>query len=99
MNLKSFRQKLGISQRELSEKLEIPITTLFSYEQGTCRPSIDALIKIADFYNVSLDELVGRDSDTVNLKFLDENEAYLIKKILKMNQLELSKTRAYITGM
>ena len=41
MDLKMFRQKLGLSQRELSEKLNIPVTTLFSYETNVNKPNID----------------------------------------------------------
>ena len=99
MKIRDFRLKLGLSQREVSEKLNIPQTTLFSYETDTNEPNIQTLIKLANFYNVSLDELVGREADTINLKYLDENEAYLIRKILKMNELELAKTRAYVTGL
>ncbi len=99
MNLKEFRQRLNLSQAELSKRLNIPTTTLFNYELGKCEPSIETLIKMADFYNVTLDELVGRESETINLKYLSDNESYLIKKILKMNELELAKTRAYVTGL
>lgn len=99
MKLKELRTKVGISQAELSKKIGIPTTTLFNYELNKCEPSVDTLIKLADFYNITIDELVGRDADTINLKFLDETESYLIKKILKMNQLELAKTKAYVMGL
>ena len=99
MKIKELRQKLGISQREVSEKLNIPQTTLFSYEKNVSDPNIATLIKLADFYNVTVDELLGREADTINLKFLGETESYLIKKILKMNKLELDKTKAYVMGL
>ena len=99
MNLKSFRAKLNLSQAELSKRINIPTATLFNYELGKCVPNIETLIKLANFHNVSLDELVGREADTINLKYLNDNEAYLIRKILKMNELELAKTRAYVTGL
>ena len=82
MNLKSFRAKLNLSQAELSKRINIPTATLFNYEVGKCEPNIESLIKLANFYNVSLDELVGREADTINLKYLNDNEAYLIRKIL-----------------
>lgn len=99
MNIKDLRVKMGISQLELAKKLGLPPSTLFNYETGRAEPSISTLIKLADFYNVTIDELVGRESDTINLKFIGESESYLIKKILKMNELELAKTRAYVTGL
>ncbi len=99
MKLKELRQKLNLSQSEVAKKLGMPQTTFYYYEAGRNDPSIETLIKIADFFNVSIDELVGRETEVINLKFLDDNEAYLIKKILKMNQLELAKTRAYVTGL
>ncbi len=99
MNLKELRQKLNISQSEAAKKLGMPQTTFHYYEVGRNDPSIETLIKMADFFNVSIDELVGREADTINLKYLNDNEAYLIRKILKMNDLELAKTRAYVTGL
>ncbi len=99
MKLRDYRLRLGLSQRQLSEKLNIPQTTLFSYETNASQPPIDTLIKLADFYNCSIDELVGREADTINLKYLNESEGYLIRKILKMNQLELAKTKAYVMGL
>ncbi len=99
MKIKELRQKINLSQNEMAKKLGMPQTTLFNYEAGKNEPNIAVLIKLADFFNVSIDELVGRETEIINLKFLDENEAYLIKKILKMNQLELAKTRAYVTGL
>ena len=49
MKLKEYRQKNNISQKDLSKKLGIPPTTLYSYEQGVCDPNVNTLIKLADF--------------------------------------------------
>ena len=99
MKIKELRQKLNLSQIEISQKLKIPQQTYCNYEIGRSEPNINTLIKMADFFNCTLDELVGSESETINLRYLNENEAYLIKKILKMNDLELAKTRAYVTGL
>lgn len=99
MNIKAYRNKLDISQAELASKIGIPKTTLSNYELNRCDPSIDTLIKLADFFNVTIDELVGREAEVINLKYLNETESYLIKKIIKMNDLELAKTKAYVTGL
>ena len=99
MNIKNLRQKMNLSQNETARRLNMPQTTLFNYESGVSEPNISTMIKLDDFFNCTLDELVGREADTINLKYLNENEAYLIRKILKMNDLELAKTRAYVTGL
>lgn len=97
--LKDFRKSKEISQEEMSKILNLGSTTYKNYENNITEPSIGTLVKLADYFNVSLDELVGRNSEILNLKFLNETESYLIKKILKMNELELAKTKAYVMGL
>lgn len=99
MKIKELRIKAGISQRELAQKLGYFPQAISRYESGQGEPNVETLIKLANFFNVSIDELVGRETDTINLKYLNESESYLIKKILKMNSLELAKTKAYVTGL
>lgn len=99
MDLKEMRKQIGLSQIEVAKKLGVDNSTYNKWELSKAEPNIDTLIKMADFFNVSIDELVGRETDTINLKYLDANEAYLIRKILKMNQLELAKTKAYVMGL
>ena len=60
-SLKEIRKSSGKKQREVAEYLEVNIRTYQYYEGGQNEPSIAQLIKLADFFMVSLDELVGRD--------------------------------------
>ena len=48
-------------QGDFAKELDIPQPTLSAYEKGKIKPTIDALIKIADKCGVSLDWLCGRD--------------------------------------
>lgn len=57
-NLKEFRTKRNMSVRAFSQALSIPYTTYSNYEAGG-EPKLDTLIKIADYLNVSVDELLG----------------------------------------
>ena len=47
MNIKEKREQLGISQKELAEKVGISQSFLCDIEQGRCKPSIDTAIKLA----------------------------------------------------
>ncbi|WP_308588679.1 helix-turn-helix transcriptional regulator [uncultured Oscillibacter sp.] len=58
--LKELRSSRRIYQRELAEYLQVSIGTYQNYEKGIHEPNIDKLIALADYFKVSLDELVGR---------------------------------------
>lgn len=58
--LRDLRKEHGKTQKEIAEAINITDRTYGHYETGKREPSIDTLIKIADYYKVSLDILVGR---------------------------------------
>ena len=59
-NIKRLRKQQEIKQAVLSAKLNIGRQTLSAYERGVTLPDVLALIEIADYFGVSLDELTGR---------------------------------------
>ena len=60
LRLKELRKKKGISQLRLATDLSTTQNTISRYETGDREPGIDELIKIADYFNVSVDYLIGR---------------------------------------
>ena len=59
--LKELRKKSGWSQQKLAEKAGVSYNTVTKIEQGAATmPTIQTMIKIADAFGISLDELVGR---------------------------------------
>src|SRR5690625_3115136 len=61
--IKKLCESHGISVSKLESKLNIPNNTI--YQWNTRRPSIDRLEKVADYFNVSVDYLLGRTEDKV----------------------------------
>ncbi|MCI9269161.1 MAG: helix-turn-helix transcriptional regulator [Lawsonibacter sp.] len=59
--IRDLREDSDKKQIELAKYLNIDQSTYSDYENGKINIPIEQLIKIADFYNVSLDYLVGRD--------------------------------------
>lgn len=57
--LKLLRETSGKSQQEVCTALNIEQSTLANYENGKRVPKIEILIKIAEYYNVSMDFLLG----------------------------------------
>lgn len=64
--IRMLREKNKLTQTELSKKLGIPNQNLSNYERGFRHPDYEALQKIADFFDVSVDYLLGRREKTKN---------------------------------
>lgn len=58
--LRRLREDKGITQAELGKILSISPSTIGMYEQGRRSPDYDTLNKIADYFGVSTDKLLGR---------------------------------------
>lgn len=69
--LKELREKAGLTQGRIAEILDTPVRTYGSWERGERQPDFDTLIKIADYYHVSTDYLLGRVP--MEIKLIKEN--------------------------
>ena len=58
--LKELIKAEGLTQQQLAERLHIPRVNYTRYETNAVRPDYETLIRIADFYEVSLDEIFDR---------------------------------------
>ncbi|HEY9059980.1 MAG TPA: helix-turn-helix transcriptional regulator [Pseudobacteroides sp.] len=68
--LKLLRKEKNLSQKDLGEAFGIPRTSIANWESRGSDPELKTVIKIADFFNVSLDYLLGR-SNIRNYKFTE----------------------------
>ncbi|WP_264229695.1 helix-turn-helix transcriptional regulator [Acholeplasma laidlawii] len=71
LKLKEIREKKGMSQEELAEKLGINRTMIIHYEKGRNYPSLERAVQISNILGCTLDELV----DTK--RYLDEYQDML----------------------
>lgn len=60
---RELREKYKLTQQEVADATEIDKLTLLRYESEKCSMRIDNIWKIADFYDVSIDYLIGRSDD------------------------------------
>lgn len=60
MRLKELRKERKLNQQAVADALNCSQSVYSRYENGSYEPPIDVLIRLADFYGVTLDELVGR---------------------------------------
>jgi len=57
--LKELRDSKGISQRQLAKEIGISQSSVHAYEAGEKSPTIDVLLKLAKYFDVSADYLLG----------------------------------------
>jgi len=78
MNLKCLRKNENKTQEDMAQLLNVAKTTYCGYELETSEPSIATLIKLADYYNVSLDYLVGRQFAN-DVGYLSDSEKSMLE--------------------
>ncbi|MGM2820537.1 helix-turn-helix domain-containing protein [Bacillus cereus group sp. Bce001] len=73
--IRNLRKQKGITQKELAQSLQLSESTIGMYERNERQPDYNTLIRIADYFNVSTDFLLGRDfnvKEDRNNKELDQ---------------------------
>ncbi len=59
--LKKLRDSKKLTQKELADILNVDRTTYVKWETGSSNPSLDTVIKISKFFNISIDYLLGNN--------------------------------------
>lgn len=97
MNIKDLRLTYNKTQDEIAEILEITRQAYTHYESGSRNPSVETLCKLADYYDVTLDYIVGRTTipNIYKVSKIKEYEYHLIiekaKELIVKTLNEVSK--------
>lgn len=60
-NIRFLRERKGLSQAQLSEVLALTQSAISSYEKEKSQPLPDGLVKLADYFDISIDDLLLKD--------------------------------------
>lgn len=81
--LRNLRESKELTQLELSKQINIGNVTLSQYESNKRKPDNDTLVQIADFFDVSVDYLLGRQQSKPSTLPLTDTGDDLIRQALK----------------
>jgi transcriptional regulator with XRE-family HTH domain len=86
-SLKKVREAIGLNQNSVAELLDISPRVYNRWERGAAIPRLDTIVKLADIFNVSLDELTGRNAlkNRDTLKISNPKLHSLYKEIDKLS--------------
>lgn len=82
-NIKNLRIKNNLTQKELAEKLNLSRPTIGRYESDERFPDKETIIDLAELFDVSIDEIFGRENYR-NKKALTEENSFKVNKIDKI---------------
>ncbi len=69
--MRELRKLRNLSQKMVATQLHVGQTTIANYENGIRQPDLEKLVQIAEFYNVSVDVLLGREEQSERKKTED----------------------------
>lgn len=91
IKLNELLKSKGITQTAFANDLGLTQSSVNKYVLNKAEPNLENLCKIADFFHITVDELLGRDTRLVNLASLDDNTREAIQAILSMTSDEVDK--------
>lgn len=85
--LRELRQNKGLSQSQLADALNISKSAISMYELGKREPDLETLEGIADFFNVDINYLIGKEDGS--MYYLDPEAAEIAQEVQKRPELKI----------
>ena len=84
--LKALRAQVSLTQKELSEKLNVSVVTIRNWELGNKNPSMSAIIALAETFGVTTDYMLGVTANqTMDYALLNSNEKKLLSNYRELD--------------
>lgn len=98
-HLKELRKQNNLSQQKLADILHVSQQSVYKYENNITSPDIETLIRMADYFNTSIDYLVEHTDiphkiEPVKENMLNEDETKLIERYRKMSSSQKKLVQA-----
>ena len=88
--LKKLRKEKGITQEQLAEILNVSGRTVSRWETGNNMPDISILVDIADYYDISIPEIISGERKS---EMMNEEERKIAKT---MSDMQLQRKRRFL---
>lgn len=107
LRIRELRLENNLTQKELAEKISSTSKNIWAYENQISIPPLDVLIKLADFFNCSIDYLANHSDDFGNVVIhttapapqLSDEEKELLENYRKLPSGLKIRAQAYLSGM
>lgn len=86
--IKEYREEMQLTQKELALKINNLQRNISNWENGTSEPDCETIIKLAETFDISIDELFGKHSSKINNHFSSGVELNIIKHVRKLTETQ-----------
>lgn len=97
--IKELRKAKSMKQVELANAISVSQAALSGYETGKYEPDFYTLQRIAEFFNVSIDYILGRDEKKSAPISESELDAELMERLCNLTPEEKDKVDAFVQGL
>ena len=89
--IKTLRKEREIKQIELAKAMNLSVQTISGYETGYAQPPLDVAVKLADYFQITTDELLGRENSATGVvevmgEQLTEKEKQLLQRFRSLDK-------------
>jgi transcriptional regulator with XRE-family HTH domain len=98
LRIQELRKENGVSQKKLADSLGMSQGNLCDWEKGRSQPDIAMLIALSNFFDVSIDYIVGRSDDYGIIKKV-ENLSKEKEFVLKFYDSLNPQAQAHLVGL
>lgn len=100
MNLITFRRNAKKTQNEIAKIINVAPTTYLGYEKGTSEPSIKTLMTLADYFNTTIDALVGHETrHIIDTSAMSLAKIELINQIKQLDENAVNSLNGFLQGI
>ena len=97
-NLKKLRTEAGITQTQIADDLGILQNTYSNYENNKYEPDIPTLLKIADYFDISMDYLCNRKYSG-KIGYIPKDKVDLVAQVIMLNDSQSKQVEAFVKGL
>lgn len=85
-NLQAARERKGMTQKEVAEKIGVAKSTYSLYESGNREPNVQTIKRISDLLGASADELLGIDDSQITIAAHFDGNEYTAEELEKIRE-------------
>ena len=96
-NLKQMRENAGVTQKAVAEAIGVSQQSINKYENHNIEPDIETLIRLAQYFHCTVDQLIGYyGADLAAMHQFTEEEIGLLNAYRHLNRLQKAAIRTVI---